>query len=258
MKLKYKTWIKTSKLILFLILAILFFVTGIVINRYWIMKAIFWIFGLVFFYISIVLIRTIYAFSDKGESFQRSIHSLIMDRVGIQQKKILDIGAGNGALAIMIAKKSPLFHVTGIDTWKKEWGYSQKQAANNSVIEKVVEQVDFVESTAESLPFSDNCFDTVVSCLTFHEVRSSPDKSKLLQEAVRVLKDGGDIIFVDLFYDKKVFGEVNNLFETLPLDNIVIQPLNSLIPLPKVLNNKKSLKYAALVSAKKSIEKQLK
>ena len=54
--------------------------------------------------------------------------------------------------------------------------------------------VEFVEATAEDLPFDDNSFDAVCSLFSF---RDWYDKRAGLSEALRVLKPGGIIVIVD-------------------------------------------------------------
>jgi SAM-dependent methyltransferase len=54
--------------------------------------------------------------------------------------------------------------------------------------------VDVIESGAESLPFSDGSFDTVVSTLVFCTV---PDLGAALREVRRVLKPGGTLLFLE-------------------------------------------------------------
>ena len=49
----------------------------------------------------------------------------------------------------------------------------------------------------------------------FHEVRNVRDKEKLIEEALRVVKNGGWFVFQDLFLWKRVYGEVDNLLETI-------------------------------------------
>jgi SAM-dependent methyltransferase len=54
--------------------------------------------------------------------------------------------------------------------------------------------VTFVQAAAESLPFQDSSFDTVVSTLVFCSVE---DVDRALAEIHRVLRPGGQLIFVE-------------------------------------------------------------
>src|SRR5206468_3807244 len=53
---------------------------------------------------------------------------------------------------------------------------------------------EFVETGAESLPFEDDSFDTVVSTLVLCTV---PDADRALAEIRRVLKPGGEFLFME-------------------------------------------------------------
>ena len=54
-----------------------------------------------------------------------------------------------------------------------------------------------------------------VSNLVFHEVKSSRDKKDVIKEALRVVTKGGWFVFQDLFLWKRVYGEVDDLLETI-------------------------------------------
>jgi len=49
----------------------------------------------------------------------------------------------------------------------------------------------------------------------FHEVRDVRDKNKLIEEALRVVKKGGWFVFQDLFLWKRVYGDLDDLLETI-------------------------------------------
>jgi len=115
--------------------------------------------------------------------------------------KVLDIGTGQGRVAIGIAKQFPEAQVTGVDTWAKGWklfGMTKAGAARNAVIESVSARCSFQTGSALALPFTDGEFQLVVSAFVFHEVRI-PDRTLLLKEAIRVLAPGGVFVICDLF-----------------------------------------------------------
>jgi SAM-dependent methyltransferase len=129
--------------------------------------------------------------------------------------KVLDIGCGNGSLSIRIAKRFPKSKVIGIDTWGTAWEYSLAVCERNAVLENVADRVRFEKGSASSLPFDDGTFDMVVSNFVFHEVRNVRDKSKLVREALRVVKPDGWFAIQDLFLWKQVYVEADVLLEKI-------------------------------------------
>jgi len=99
--------------------------------------------------------------------------------------RTIDIGAGTGAnlglfragVEVVMAEPDP--HMT-----KR---LRQKLAGTGS-------DVELVEAGAESLPFDDSSFDTAVFTLVLCTV---PDPHAALTEAARVLKSGGQLLFVE-------------------------------------------------------------
>lgn len=156
-------------------------------------------------------------FSPSGGNIQAKVQSLVLDHMagwdGVGS--VLDIGCGNGPLAIQIAKRFPQASVTGIDYWGKAWEYSRGVCDRNAEIEGVAGRVVFERASAASLPFDEGAFDVVVSNLVFHEVRDVRDKKELIEEALRVVRKGGWFVFQDLFLWKQVYGEVDELLETI-------------------------------------------
>jgi SAM-dependent methyltransferase len=65
------------------------------------------------------------------------------------------------------------------------------------------------------LPFEDGYFDAVVSNLVFHEVNDAKDKRELIREALRVVKKGGKFAFQDLFLERHLYGETDDLLRTI-------------------------------------------
>lgn len=213
------------------------------------------ILSLPFLYISIIIIYCYYQFSSLGGNFQSIIHDLIVSKIDHNGNgKILDIGSGSGSLIIKIAKSFTQASLVGIDYWGNDWEYSKKLCENNAKYEGVSDNVSFIKASASKLPFEDNEFDVVVSCLTFHEVKDENDKIKVFKEALRVVKKNGEFIFLDLFLDEKIFGRYDDLFDTiiaLGVSNIKIEKLKNLIDLPKILLNKKVLGDTAIIIGRK-------
>ncbi|MBY0040392.1 class I SAM-dependent methyltransferase [Bacillus cereus] len=253
-KTKYHTWIRMKKLFVFLISSIiLLLITLLPIPLY--LRILSGIITMPFIYITFILSYSTYQFAAFGGDYQTKIHDLIVKKVNSDGKgKILDIGTGSGSLIIKLAMAFPKSFLTGLDYWGKNWEYSQNQCQRNAEIEGVSDRVNFLKASAAELPLQDNEFDIVVSCLTFHEVKDTNNKVKVIKEALRVLKPGGEFIFLDLFMDEKIFGnteEFLNDLEKLNISKLSSYKLAEEIKLPKLLLNKKVLGNAMILSGKK-------
>ncbi len=123
----------------------------------------------VFGWIFAIIVLARYRFSDAGGGYQARVHGLLQERV--RGSDVLDIGCGNGHLAIQMALDDAGRQVTGLDFWGSAWEYSKGVCERNARLEGVGERVSFVQGSAAMLPFEDGRFDGVVSCLAFHEVR---------------------------------------------------------------------------------------
>jgi hypothetical protein len=55
----------------------------------------------------------------------------------------------------------------------------------------------------------------VISNFVFHQVGDTKDKRALVREALRVVKRGGSFAFHDYFLMKELYGEVDDLLETI-------------------------------------------
>ncbi len=103
---------------------------------------------------------------------------------------VLDIGCGAGVDTIMAALMAgPSGSGTGIDLVPEMLERAQENARLAGAL-----NVEFMEGSAEELPFSDNTFDVVISNGVFNLV---VDKVKALGEVYRVLKPGGRFMLAD-------------------------------------------------------------
>ncbi len=195
-------------------------------------------------------------FSHRGGKMQEKVYNLVVRRleIGGAQGQVLDIGSGNGVLAVKIAQSYPGVTVTGIDAWGQDWEYSQSVCEQNARLAGVQERVRFHKGDAARLEFADNTFDGAASNLTFHEVKSVPDKKLVLQEALRVIKPGGAFAFVDYFYAPNYYGDPAGLevfLSGLGLARYEIRPLREMISLPALLNHPKIFGKVGLIYGKK-------
>ena len=174
------------------------------------------ILAILFFSFTAYLAFARHEFSSHGGGIQNSIRELVLDNLDWDGAgRALDIGCGNGALAIMVAKNYPEAEVTGIDYWGKRWEYSRDVCESNAEIEGVDGRVTFQKASAVSLPFEDGHFDAVVGNFVFQEVGGVRDKRELIREALRVVKKGGSFSFQDEFLVRASFGDPEDLVETV-------------------------------------------
>ena len=155
-------------------------------------------------------------FSPQGGNVQDHIWTLVLANLGWNgEGRALDIGCGNGALTIKLAQRYPKAQIIGIDYWGKAWEYSKSVCERNARIEGVGERVTFQRANAAALPFADGYFDAAVSNFVFHMVGKSKDKREIVREALRVVKKGGVFSFQDEFLVKPLFGDIDDLVETI-------------------------------------------
>jgi ubiquinone/menaquinone biosynthesis C-methylase UbiE len=101
--------------------------------------------------------------------------------------RVLELGAGTGL-------NLELYPREGLDslTLTEPDPHMFKQLRQRA--EKVCAGADLVEAGAEELPFEDDSFDTAVVTLVLCTV---PDQPAALQEISRVLKPGGQLLFLE-------------------------------------------------------------
>jgi SAM-dependent methyltransferase len=194
-------------------------------------------------------------FSQKGGRLQEKFYNLIIQELGENLTgKVLDIGSGNGVLAVKLAQRHDEIEVTGIDSWGQDWEYSKSVCEKNAKTATVEQRVHFQNGDAARLDFANDTFDGAVSNLTFHEVRSSADKRAVVQEALRVVKPGGTFAFIDYFYDKKYYGEISelkNFLRELNLSHFEYERVQDLIDIPILLKHPKIVGRVGLLCGRK-------
>ena len=157
-----------------------------------------------------------YRFSPAGGDIQAKVREFVLDRLEWDGKgTALDIGCGNGALAIELAKRYPGAEITGIDYWEGKWDYSQAACEKNAAIEGVAGRTKFQKASAAELPFDDGAFDAAISNFVFHEVKDARNKKDVVKEALRVVKKGGHFAFQDLFPVKGLYGNIDEMLEEI-------------------------------------------
>ena len=105
---------------------------------------------------------------------------------------VLDLGCGNGTIEIWLSRNQGC-HVTGVDLSGVRVQNAKDKMA--SLPQSSQENLMFEKASATDLPFEDGTFSHLWSQATIYHV---PDKKTVLEEAYRVLEDGGIMVFDDL------------------------------------------------------------
>lgn len=123
----------------------------------------------------------------------------------LQDKKVLDIGCGDGSDLKKISEKGAV--VYGVEP-SEEFVKSAKELNPNGIIK---------EGVAENIPFSDGMFDVVISKWA---LQTCTDLEKALSEVGRVLKKDGIFILLSkhpmqqYFGKMREYGNESNYFES--------------------------------------------
>jgi SAM-dependent methyltransferase len=214
-----------------------------------------WIAAGVTLIIFVYLTYVYYQFSEQGGGMQRRLWTLLLDNLHCADcHEMLDIGTGNGPLAILLAAKHPEARVTGIDYWGEAWEYSQQMCAQNADAMGVGQRTHFQKASASHLPFEDGTFDAAVSHFVFHEVADAPDKRAVIREALRVIRKGGTFAFQDMFLDKALYGDIDSLLSTIRnwgIEDVHFVDTRTMLNLPRLLRHPRVLGQAALIYGRK-------
>ena len=114
---------------------------------------------------------------------------------------VLDLGSGVGIDVFLVAGKvGPAGRVIGVDMTKE-----MVEKAKDIAESYGYENVEFRLGEIEELPIGDKYVDVIISnCV----INLSPNKSKVFQEAYRVLKYGGRLIVSDIVAERALPDEI--------------------------------------------------
>jgi arsenite methyltransferase len=122
-------------------------------------------------------------------------------------ERLLDVGCGRGAVAILAAKRLTHGKAVGVDIWSSsgQSGNAYEVPLRNAEIEGVAERLQLHTGDARELPFPDESFDVVTTSLALHHIPSESGRSRSLDEILRVLKPGGVALVADFRYTKSYY-----------------------------------------------------
>ncbi len=104
--------------------------------------------------------------------------------------RVLDLGSGTGTLTILTKRIHPDTQVVGID------GDHSVLAIARSKAEQQGAKITLDQGMAFQLPYADASFDRVLSSLVLHHL-TTDDRHRALDEALRILKSGGEFLIID-------------------------------------------------------------
>lgn len=118
---------------------------------------------------------------------------------------VLDVGCGKGLLLVGAARRLKTGKAVGVDVWLPHalTGNRPEFALKNAEIEGVRDRVELKKADARETPFEDNSFDVVVSNFVVHEMNTSADRARMLQEITRILRPGGRLALIDFIFTKE-------------------------------------------------------
>ncbi|MHA1269507.1 MAG: class I SAM-dependent methyltransferase [Candidatus Helarchaeota archaeon] len=104
--------------------------------------------------------------------------------------KILDVGTGNGRIALKLGLQG--YHVYGIDINQN----GIKSAKEKVLTQNLEEFVFFQVADAKNLPYEDNTFDMVIMQAFLTTITKKEDRNSIINESYRVLKNNGYLYIV--------------------------------------------------------------
>jgi ubiquinone/menaquinone biosynthesis C-methylase UbiE len=114
-------------------------------------------------------------------------------------ERVLDLGCGTGALALLLAQREPGARIVGLDPDAKALARAKRKADHAGVA------IEWRQGYAGRAPFDPQSFDRVLSSLVIHHL-ASEEKRAAFRDAKRLLRPGGSLHLLD-------FGPPQSRFE---------------------------------------------
>ena len=119
---------------------------------------------------------------------------------------VLDLGSGGGIDVLLSARRvGPTGKAYGLDMTDEMLAVAEENKARSGL-----QNVEFLKGEIENIPLPDNSVDVIISnCV----INLSGDKSRVIQEAFRVLKPGGRFAVSDVVVRGQVPAEIRKSME---------------------------------------------
>ena len=135
------------------------------------------------------------------ETFLTPLGPRLVEACGVRAgMRVLDVAAGTGNAAIPAARRGA--HVVASDLTPENFDAGRRRAGSTDGT------IEWVQADAENLPFDDESFDVVMSCIG---VMFAPHHQAAADELVRVCKPGGTVGLLSWTPE----GQIGGLFRTI-------------------------------------------
>lgn len=141
------------------------------------------------------IVSGFYAQSDEDSRLKRSRHGQLeyattmayIHRYADRQSKVLEVGAGTGRYSIALAKEG--MQVTAVELVESNLAVLKENS-------KGIENIEACQGDATDLSrFADGSFDVTLLLGPMYHLYESEEVNKAIDEAIRVTKPGGAILF---------------------------------------------------------------
>jgi ubiquinone/menaquinone biosynthesis C-methylase UbiE len=123
-------------------------------------------------------------YDELAGEFQKKASVAQLSGIDLQGREIIDIGCGTGIISLLALEMGAKKIICGdISEYMLKLAEENSRAADYDSA-----CISFCQLDAESLPFDDNSFETVITGMSFGLF---PDQEKAVREMFRVLKPGG-------------------------------------------------------------------
>lgn len=130
--------------------------------------------------------------SNFAEAAEEMTNEMIRRLAPAPGARILDVGSGNGAPALQLARACPV-EVVGISVSERQVARANERAREAGLADRLCfERVD-----AMKLPYPAESFD---GAWALESMLHMPDKVQVLSEVARVVRPGGQVAIADMVY----------------------------------------------------------
>ena len=145
-----------------------------------------------------------------GKASKRFYNLLLREVELCPNAKVLDVGCGTGALLKKLSFKSD---ISGFGTDIEENMIAQAKKQNTNMF--------FMLAPCDKLPFDDNSFDVIITCMAYHHF---DNKEGFAAEAARVLSSNGVLYIADPRFPWIVRKILNGLLRLIRIAGAFYKP----------------------------------